>query len=209
MFAIPIIPSIPTSLLPSTYLQPLKSLLRQPINIDYASLPLIPSHSAALAGSSSTSRRAAHSGPFASLPLNICPICHARSESVPVPIDEMGAGSGISLPPIHLPGAGVHSGMGQGGHNDREEEEGIFVPAQTDCWGGCRWCYYCIGEELYKFEEQRKEKASGKRRAGGKGKTVTGKEKGKHDEEVEHVERWSCLRCDGDVSRAWRVGGED
>lgn len=78
------------------------------------------------------------------------------------------------------------------------DEERIFVPAQTDCRGGCRWCYYCIGEELYKHQE---------RVTLGNGKSE--KKSAGVDQKAEEVKKWDCLRCGGEVSRAWRIGAED
>jgi peroxin-2 len=64
-----------------------------------------------------------------------------------------------------------------------DEENRIFVPAQSDCWGGCRWCYYCIMGELAQNQAQ--------------------------DGSVNEKEgacKWDCLRCGGRVTKAWRVG---
>lgn len=115
-----------------------------------------------------------------------------------------------------------------------DDEERIFVPAQTDCWGGCRWCYYCIGQELSRhYEEIAKEvkskgssrvaasgdRAEGHGKAMGKGKAKVnraersgaGAEKRDEREEVEEAKPrgWECLRCGGEARRAWRVGAEE
>ena len=167
-----------------------------------------------------------------------------------VPIDSTGAASGIALPPIPLSSSSASRGTAHGGRvggneygdaaeaaeedESIDDEERIFVPAQTDCWGECRWCYYCIGQELARhFEEIAKEvkskgssrvvtsgdRAKGNGRDTGKGKAKAkrterngaGAEKRDEREEVEEakVRGWECLRCGGEARRAWRVGAEE
>jgi peroxin-2 len=82
-----------------------------------------------------------------------------------------------------------------------EDEERIFIPAQTDCWGGCRWCYYCIGTELARHAEgvaATRISAKVQPVRGGKEQTLS----------VEEAPKWDCLRCGGSVMRAWRLGAE-
>lgn len=191
MFSVPLLPSMPKLLSPLSVLQPLKSFFSQPTSIDYQKLPIVPRGKAASANGS-ISNRAAHSGRLAGLPLTTCPICHQRKSSTPVPIASSSAGANISLPPIpHLDADGSASdGLADGSSADMEEETRMFVPAQTDCWGGCRWCYYCIAEELVKHRER----LDASKKAG---KPVAPEE-----------EKWACLRCGGQVTRAWRAGPE-
>lgn len=115
-----------------------------------------------------------------------CPICHQRRKATPAPIGEGTAASEIALPPVDISGG--------------EEEEKIFIAAETDCWGGCRWCYYCIAGELARHAEGVAVAEETRRDKGGK----PGLEG--HGQQPEN---WSCLRCGGVVSRAWRVGAED
>jgi peroxin-2 len=137
------------------------TFLSRPRTIDYSSIAPLPTLE-------SEKTTAAHSGQLADLPLDTCPICHLRSTSTPVPLT---SSVDISLPPV-----------GPGESKESNEENRIFVPAQTDCWGGCRWCYYCIMGELVSQEHP-----------------GTGVEK-------EEPGKWDCLRCGGRVTRAWRVG---
>lgn len=195
MFSIPLLPPLPAFLAPSALLSPISALLSRPTKIDYSSIPLLPSLSSKTAGGH-VSSPAKHQGPLADLPLDTCPICHLRQSAAPRPLDSIGAGSGISLPPIS--GSGQDEAAGQ-------EETRIFVPAQSDCWGGCRWCYYCIGEELYKHHESVKRRQKEKGGGGKKGRKFADGEK----EEEQKDKGWSCLRCGGSVSRAWRVGAGD
>lgn len=169
MFAYPFLPAVPPYLRPSTLAAPIRSLLSLPTGIDYSSIPL---SSTITNGKGSL---AAHSGPLADLPLQTCPICHLRSKSTPVPL-----AAGVSLPPVSDPDS--DSGAG-------DEEERIFVPAQTDCWGGCMWCYYCIMGELASLKTERKGTSSNSR-------------------DKSEPPKWDCLRCGGTVTRAWRAGPE-
>lgn len=178
MFAVPRLPRLPVYLVPATYVSAIKTLLSRPAPIDYTSIPLLPSSSAKTSGRVS---RDAHSGRYAELPLTSCPICHHRRAAAPVPLSDSETGAEINLPPI-----GVEGG---------EEEERIFIPAETDCWGGCRWCYYCIATELAKYAEERA--------------NVELASKSKVEEKAkEPAAKWECLRCGGGATRAWRVGAE-
>jgi peroxin-2 len=182
MFAIPRLPRLPSYLAPITYISAMKTLLSRPNSIDYTSIPLLPSSSAKASGKAS---REASSGPFADLPLSSCPICHQRRAAAPVPLSDSETGAEINLPPT-----GVEGG---------DEEEKIFVPAETDCWGGCRWCYYCIATELAKHAEERAKVELAEQ----------AKSQGKKEGPVqEPALKWECLRCGGGVTRAWRAGPE-
>jgi peroxin-2 len=184
MFAVPLLPSTPAFLAPSVIIPPIKAFLSQPESIDYTSIPLLPR-----SNSSDPKISKAHSGPLAHLPMSTCPLCYLRYSSTPQPISATSTGSHIALPPLTIPG-----------ERDIVDEEGkeemsVFVPAQTDCWGCCRWCYYCVAGELATHRQAIKNAA----------KIVTGEQK-KDAEAI--VQPWMCLRCGGDVSRAWRVGAE-
>jgi len=184
MLSIPLLPPVPRFLTPSTLLAPLKLFLSQPTSIDYNSIPLLPA-----ADNSEKPSSLAHSGPLAHLPLSTCPICHLRTSSAPVPLASTSSGSAITLPPLH--GGGIASEF----ENEQSDEETrVFVPAETDCWGGCRWCYYCIAGELAKHRQEAEEEI---------------KKAGKGEKAASEAERkWECLRCGGGVTRAWRVGTE-
>ncbi|WVR07023.1 hypothetical protein IAU60_004062 [Kwoniella sp. DSM 27419] len=186
MFAVPLLPPIPAYLKPSSILSPLGHLFSQHTPIDYdslAALPLTPRD-----GGRDVKQ---HAGPYAHLPKTTCPICHIRYSSAPVPLDSGSAqGAALTLPPIDGGAAAEF------GHDQDQEESQIFVPAQTDCEGGCQWCYYCIGEELHKYQQRTKghRMSTGSKDQGGEG--------------ADKVFSWSCLRCGGGVTRAWRVGVE-
>lgn len=167
MFAYPFLPPMPSYLRPSTLAAPVRSLFSLPTGIDYSSIPLPTTFANGKLSSAS------HSGPLADLPLQTCPICHLRSTTTPVAL-----AAGVSLPPVSGPDADTSSA---------DEEERIFVPAQTDCWGGCKWCYYCIAGELAILEAE-------------KGVTPA-----KSVDEGQWP-KWDCLRCGGTVTRAWRAG---
>lgn len=169
MFAYPFLPAMPPYLRPATLTSPIRSLFSLPTGIDYSSIPLSSTHTNGKPSS------AAHSGPLADLPRQTCPICHLRSTSTPVPL-----AAGVSLPPVSS--SDTNTGAG-------EEEERIFVPAQTDCWGGCKWCYYCIMGELASLKSE--------------GTTASAK-----PADASKPPKWDCLRCGGTVSRAWRAGAD-
>jgi peroxin-2 len=183
MFAIPRLPTLPPSLAPSTYIPAVRALLTRPKTVDYTSIALQP---APLKPGDNASRDA-HSGPFADLPLSSCPICHRKRATAPVPIPGTEASASIALPPVDLDGG--------------EDEERIFIPAQTDCWGGCRWCYYCIGTELARHAE-------GVAATQSVGKTQQARKGKKQETSADEAPKWDCLRCGGGVTRAWRVGAE-
>lgn len=166
MFAYPLLPSLPASLQPAALDAPIRSFLSLPKNIDYDSIASLPETTNGKPVAST------HSGPLADLSPEICPICHLRSATSPVPL-----AAGVSLPPVT--------------NGDEDEENQVFVPAQTDCWGGCRWCYYCIMSELATLDSVQNTRSKGK-------ETETG----------DAVAKWDCLRCGGAVTKAWRVGTE-
>ena len=176
MFAVPRLPSLPSYLAPTTYITAAKALISRPSPIDYTSIPLLPS------SAGFTASRGSHSGPFAELPLASCPICHQRRVAAPVPLSDSETGAEINLPPI-----GVEGG---------DEEERIFVAAETDCWGGCRYCYYCIATELAKHAEEGAKLGMAQQRGQKSGETV------------ESAAEWDCVRCGGGVTRAWRMGAD-
>lgn len=161
MFAFPRLPRLPSFFQPSALLAPIRSILSRTRTIDYSAIAPLPTLE-------SEKTTAAHSGKLADLPLDTCPICHLRSTSTPVPLT---SSLDISLPPV-----------GPGGTKESNEENRIFVPAQTDCWGGCRWCYYCIKGELVSLRH------------------------GSPVDDKADSGKWDCLRCGGRVTRAWRVG---
>lgn len=170
MFAYPLLPRFPAHLRPSTLAAPIKNLLSLPTSIDYSSIH--PSTSLPN-GNSNTAK---HTGPLADLPKSTCPICHLRSTTTPVPL-----AAGISLPPASNTTTAQEVGT---------EDERSFVPAQTDCWGGCRWCYYCIMGELAALNDPERV--------------------AQHDASAKKDEppKWDCLRCGGTVTQAWRAGPE-
>ena len=130
--------------------------------IDYTALPPLKHDS---------SSQHVPSGRFKDLPKETCPICHLRLNAMK-PLDDDGIANDISLPSFQM-------------QDGSKEETRIYVPTQSDCWGGCQWCYYCIASELVKSAEVVKEQLK------------QGKEAN---------EGWDCLRCGGTVTRAWRMG---
>ena len=177
MFAVPLLPLLPEFLSPSTVINPVRKLLQQSETVDYAALvsepvPRLPS------GNGQTKSTAAHSGKYASLPKETCPICYRRSGAGNAPLGAAGLGSSIQLPKVE-----------QKDENIADDETRVFVPAQTDCWGGCQWCYYCIADELVRHQQDLNRKRGRKKASVADGES-----------------RWECLRCGGGVSRAWRVG---
>lgn len=69
--------------------------------------------------------------------------------------------------------------------SQQDNEDRIYVPAQTDCWGGCKYCYYCIADGLARHAQV---------------------SEGAKDEKL--VTKWTCLRCGGAATKATRVGAE-
>jgi peroxin-2 len=177
MALIPLLPPVPSLLTPSRLIAPLKAFLTQPTSIDYTQLSNDTTTSAPSAR--------AHAGLLADLPLETCPICHLRQRSAPQGLGSGSTASAIELPPLRPSWTG------------HDEETQIFVPAQSDCWGKCQWCYYCIASELARHQEEMEEKRKSQPKS-----TKAG------SGEVEEDLGWECLRCGGKVTRAWRVGGE-
>ncbi|ODN79814.1 hypothetical protein L202_03711 [Cryptococcus amylolentus CBS 6039] len=186
MFAVPLMPPMVSSsaVSPQEWLKPIRGLFSQRTDIDYQSLPIIPP--AELAAEKRNEVKV-HKGPLAHLPKTTCPICYLRHTSAPVPLSSSSQGTSISLPPLP-------TGAADSAAATEDNEDRIFVPARTDCEGECVWCYYCIGEELYRNQEEVALKPVSKN-----GPEESDTEEGK----------WSCLRCGGKVGRAWRVGVDE
>ena len=188
MYSIPLVPPLPRFLSPQALASRTRQFFAQPTAIKYDAIPLKPDTTA-------FTNTLAHSGILAHLPRTTCPICHRRRTAEPVPLSDTQAGSDITLPPLPLSGEPhvpqlILDISSQENEND---DTTIYVPAQSDCWGGCRWCYYCIQGELVKHRlEQARAREIG---------MVS--HKGEKGEEQE--EKWTCLRCGGGVTRAWRV----
>lgn len=92
-------------------------------------------------------------------------MCFLRRTSASVALP----GTDIELPQLDV-AAGEEE---QGDHDER-----IFVPAVTDCWGECKYCYYCIADELAQHAQR----------------------------DAKSEDKWTCLRCGGGVTRAKRLG---
>ncbi|WVQ72574.1 hypothetical protein IAR50_002132 [Cryptococcus sp. DSM 104548] len=184
VFAVPLLsPGVSSpALSPREWLKPIRGLFSQPTDIDYQSLPIIPPSVNTVTERDEVKT---HKGPMAYLPKTTCPICYLRHTSAPVPLSSSSQGTSISLPPLPQGGADVAG--------DLEDEDRIFVPARTDCEGECVWCYYCIGEELYKNREKVKHKPLPK--------------DGAEEADLEK-DKWSCLRCGGRIGKAWRIGAD-
>ncbi|OWZ81197.1 peroxin-2 [Cryptococcus neoformans Bt85] len=199
MFAIPLLPTVPPSLRlsPSRFFRPITTFLSQPTDIDYSSLPTIPLDRRGLNCGDDQPRK--HGGPLAYLPKTTCPICYIRLSAAPVPLSSTSQGSSLTLPPI--PGSSEAAFGHEASVADGEEECGIFMPARTDCHGGCLWCYYCIGEELYRHRKANLQKIYKRNKQMRNGR----QELEKTDEEV----TWNCLRCGDGVNKAWRADPQD
>ncbi|TXT07105.1 hypothetical protein VHUM_03275 [Vanrija humicola] len=176
MFAIPRFPGLPRVLNPAVLAAPVKAFFSQPTMIDYEAL------SAAHAATTTAKRTgapvpvAAHAGVVAGIPRHTCPVCYLRRTTTPVAI----SGTDISLPPLTADDAAANDEA-----NDNEDR--IFIPAQTDCWGGCKYCYYCVADELARWDKEQADAAGGK---------------------VRKAAKWTCLRCGGGVTRAWRAAAD-
>ena len=188
MYSIPLVPPLPRFLSPQTLASRTRQFFAQPTAIKYDAIPLNPVTTA-------FTYTLAHSGILAHLPRTTCPICHRRRTAEPVPLSDTQAGSDITLPPLpfsvdqHVP----QHVLDISSHEHGNDDTSIYVPAQSDCWGGCRWCYYCIQGELVKH---RLEVARAR---------DIGMISRKGDDPEREEERWTCLRCGGGVTRAWRV----
>ncbi|WWC89355.1 uncharacterized protein L201_004277 [Kwoniella dendrophila CBS 6074] len=208
MFSVPLIPPLPISLNPRKYFNQFKSIISPPSIIDYTSIPL----SSSLPTKDETVYE--HKGIYSKLSKEICPICYSRNSNLPVPLSSTGQGQDLTLPPIQ---GAQNTNFGHRINNKTEEEEEnkVFIPTQTDCLGNCKWCYYCIGEELFKHHERikslpkKKHKSKLKNDNNGKSKGGTGDQKDSVQEEDEQEDKWECLRCGDQVSRAWRVGADE
>ncbi|GMK54333.1 hypothetical protein CspeluHIS016_0109190 [Cutaneotrichosporon spelunceum] len=164
MFALPRIPSLPHALNPNTLLGPVRTFLNQPTTIDYDALSAAQGSISAAKAAGVAAPSAAHAGICAGIPLQTCPVCYLRRTSAPVAL----SGTDIELPAL------------EDADPEADPEDRIFIPAQTDCWGGCSYCYYCIADELAQFAQDHPEKDA----------------------------RWQCLRCGGNVSKAKRASAE-
>lgn len=161
MFAVPRIPTLPPALNPATLVQPVTAFFSQPTQIDYAALSASANDLSAARKAGTAAPASAHSGPFAKLPRAVCPICYVRRTEAPQAL----SGTDIELPALD--------------NAETEDEDKIFVPAETDCWGRCQYCYYCVADELARV--------------------------GRRAEKGEGEGKWACLRCGGTATRAWRA----
>jgi peroxin-2 len=119
-----------------------------------------------------------HRGPYAALPRTTCPICYAKSASSPsaVPIPQLP--SIPALPPAGRPAADALVG---------DDPHAIHIPVRANCWAGCFYCYFCLGEALVRTEEAERLGAAEGR------KPMT--------------DGWPCLRCGGSVRAMTMVEG--
>lgn len=164
MFALPRIPSLPAIVNPSTLIAPIKSFFSQPTTIDYDALSAAQSSITAAKAAGVAAPSAAHAGVCAGIPAQTCPVCYLRRTSAPVAL----SGTDIELPPL------------EDEDPEADPEDRIFLSASTDCWGGCRYCYYCIADELAQFAQEHGDDGA----------------------------KWQCLRCGGNVTKAKRTGAE-
>lgn len=161
MFLLPVLQPLQVSERLSAAYEKLKQALQRPTAVDYTSSTGTASTSRT---EQSTERRP--TGRLAHLPLQTCPICHLRLATAPVPLGESGSASSISLPPVDAPGVD-------------DDETHVFVPAATDCWSSCVYCYYCIAGTLLEHADAQAK------------------------QEVDKP--WECLRCGGQVNTAARL----
>lgn len=164
MFALPRIPSLPAVVNPGTLVAPVKAFFSQPTTIDYDALSAAQSSITAAKAAGVAAPSEAHAGVCAGIPAQTCPVCYLRRTSAPVAL----SGTDIELPVLEEEDP------------EADPEDRIFLPAHTDCWGQCKYCYYCIADELAQFAQ----------------------EHGGDDA------KWQCLRCGGSVTKAKRVGAE-
>lgn len=159
-FAIPRIPTLPPALNPGTLVSPVKAFFSQPTSIDYEALSAAQSSITAAQRAGAPAPAAAFAGICARIPASTCPVCYLRRTNAPV----------------ELPGTDIELPMIEDEDLEADPEDRIFLPAQTDCWGQCQYCYYCVAEELARFAKENK------------------------------GEKWTCLRCGGSATKARRVG---
>ncbi|ORX36661.1 Pex12 amino terminal region-domain-containing protein [Kockovaella imperatae] len=184
MYSIPLLPSVPPFLSPATLTSHISRFFHQPTGINYQSIPLLP------ASSKGRKKSRALTGVLAHLPRTICPVCHLRQTAIPVPLSDTQAGSDIPLPPLPI-SADPTVPQDILRITEDNDETVIFSPARSDCWGECAYCYYCIKGELVKHKMALDQEMA-----------VIRDEK---QREACKARKWSCLRCGGEVSRAWRV----
>lgn len=164
MFALPRIPSLPAVVNPGTLIAPVKTFFNQPTTIDYDALSAAQSSITAAKAAGIAAPSAAFSGVCARVPAQTCPVCYLRRTMAPVAL----SGTDIELPPL------------EDEDPEADPEDRIFLPASTDCWGGCKYCYYCIADELAQFAQNH----------------------------ATDDAKWQCLRCGGNVTKAKRTGAE-
>ena len=107
-----------------------------------------------------------------------CPICFSKSALSPsaVPIPQL-----PSIPVVPTAGgSGVDAPVGDDPH-------AVHIPVRANCWAGCSYCYFCLGEALVRTEEAERLSA-----AEGRKPTTDG---------------WPCLRCGGSVRAMTMVEG--
>jgi peroxin-2 len=145
---------------------PVTRFFNQPTTIDYEALSAAHAATTAARKSGTAVPTAAHAGVLAGIPLSVCPVCYLRRTSASVALP----GTDIELPQLE--------------EEQRDNEDRVFLPAQTDCWGECKYCYYCIADEL----AQHAQRVAADPPADESGA------------------KWTCLRCGGAVVRATRLG---
>jgi peroxin-2 len=166
IFALPRIPNLPASINPVKVFSPITNFFSQPTTIDYEALSVAHAATNAARKTGTAVPTAAHAGMQAGIPISVCPCCYLRRTSTSVALP----GTDIELPPL-------------GEEEQRDNEDRIFVPAQTDCWGECKYCYYCIADELARHSQRFAAEGGD-----------------------ESAAKWTCLRCGGAVTKASRMG---
>lgn len=133
--------------------------------------------------SSSSSSSKGPAGPYAFLPLDICPICFSLSTAPPtsLPIVTDPSASTAALASLSHDATVTTSSAGTGnpGGKFATRECQAQVPYRVDCCGGL-YCYYCLVARMVVWDEEEKGKGDG----------------------------WSCLRCAKPVRSATRWKGE-
>lgn len=112
-------------------------------------------------------------GPYAALPQSTCAICFAKSASsrevVPIP----------QLPSIPALPPASSIGIDSTEHSVGDDPHAIHIPVRANCWAGCAYCYFCLGEALVRTEEA-------ERLGAAEGRTPL-------------ADGWPCLRCGGSI----------
>ncbi|KAL7411106.1 Pex12 amino terminal region-domain-containing protein, partial [Mrakia frigida] len=139
------------------------SLSKPPPDVNTGGKPIFDSDSSATPEpSSSSSSNRLPLGPYASLPLSTCPLCFSRStptssSSSNAPIPQLPSIPALpTLPPTSNQLAALPP-------QDEDDPNAIHVGVKADCWNGCEYCYFCLGEVLVREEEKerRRRKESG------------------------------------------------